>query len=151
MILARIVPKLHNCVKRGFLGKTDQCKLCQSIVPHHAKIFQNKLCGRLWDIRSNYFGANWAHIVLLLRKGIFWENWLMRILSTYCAPLCYKFLKHSLAQGISRGIRCCSFGSNWTQITGLPLKVFFFFFFEKLTDANFAYFMYRPLSKCYNV
>ena len=47
MILAQIVPKLNNCVKRRFLGKADQCKLCQYIVSHHAKIFQNKLCGIL--------------------------------------------------------------------------------------------------------
>ena len=75
MVLAQILPKVHNCVKRGFLGKTDQCKLCQSIVSHHAKIFQNNLSGRSRDIRSNNFGANWAQMVLLLENGgFFGEN-----------------------------------------------------------------------------
>ena len=71
MILAQIVPKLLNCVKRGFLEKTGQCKLCQSIVSHHAKIFQNKLYGRSRDLRSISFGANWAQIVLLLENVVF--------------------------------------------------------------------------------
>ena len=121
MTLTQSKPKLYICVKRGFLGKTDQSKLCPSIVSHHAKIF-----GRSRDIRSNNVGANWAQIVLLLEKGIFWENWLMLLLSTYCAPLCYKVSKNSLALGRSWGIRCCSFGPNWTQITDLPLKKSFF-------------------------
>ena len=123
MILAQIGPKLHNCVKRGFLEKTDQCKHCQSIVSHHAKIFQNKFCGTSWDIRSFNFEAKWTQIVILLEKGIFWSNWLMLLLSTYCTPLCYKV---SLAYGRSWGIRCCSFGPNWTQITDSPLKSRFF-------------------------
>ena len=75
ILLALILPKLHNCVKRGLLGKTDQCKLCQYIVSHHAKIFSIKLCGILrtftenhnhitysswdteWDILFCYFGS----------------------------------------------------------------------------------------------
>ena len=53
-------PKLcPNCtivLKEDFWGENDQYKLCQSIVSHHAKIFQNKRCGRSWDIRSNNLG-----------------------------------------------------------------------------------------------
>ena len=70
----------------------------------------------------------------------------MLLLSTYCALLCYKVSKKSLAQGRSGGIRCRRFGPNWTKIINLPLKGIFF---EKLTDANFAQFMY--LSKYYNL
>ena len=54
MILAQVVAKLHNCVKRGFWGKTDQCKLCQYIASHHVKIFQNKLCGILHTCTKNH-------------------------------------------------------------------------------------------------
>ena len=71
MILAQILLKLHNFVKRGFLGKTGQCKPCQSIVSHHAKIFQNKLYGRSRDLRWISFRANWTQIVLLLENVFF--------------------------------------------------------------------------------
>ena len=71
MILAQIVPKLHNCVKREFLRKTDHSKICQSIVSHHGKIFQKKAYGRSQDIRSNNFRANWTQIVLLRENEIF--------------------------------------------------------------------------------
>ena len=46
-----------------------------------------------WDIRLNNFGPNWAQILLLLEKGIFWENWLTLLFSIYCAPLCYNVSK----------------------------------------------------------
>ena len=95
IILVQIRPKWHNCVKRGFLGKTGQCYLCQYIVPHHAKIFQKKLCDRSRDIRLNNFGPNWYQIVLLIEKGQNWtqithlslkrtfmKNWLLLTLST---------------------------------------------------------------------
>ena len=41
-------------------------KLCRSIVSHHAKIFQNKLCERSWDIRLNNLPLAWK--VDFLRK-----------------------------------------------------------------------------------
>ena len=64
--------------------------------------------------------------MILLEKRIFWENWQRLLLSTNCAPLCYKVSKKSLAYGRSWGIRCCSFGPNWTKITYLSLKRPFF-------------------------
>ena len=32
--------KLHNCVKRGFLGKNDQYYIFQSIMSHYAKVLK---------------------------------------------------------------------------------------------------------------
>ena len=58
MILAQIVHKLHNYVKREFLGKTDQCNFVNLWRPIMQKKFQNKLHGRSRDIRSNNFGVN---------------------------------------------------------------------------------------------
>ena len=52
-----------------------------------------KLCDRSWDIRLNHFGPSWTQILLLLEKGIFWENWLTLLFSTYCAPSCYNVSK----------------------------------------------------------
>ena len=77
MMGAQIVPKLHNCVKRGFLGKTYQCRLCQSIVIYHTKIFQNKLYGRSRDIRLNNFWENCAQFVLFLENVFFFFLWKM--------------------------------------------------------------------------
>ena len=48
--MAQIGSKLHNCAKRRFLGESEQCYLCQSMVSHHAKMFQKNLCDSSWDI-----------------------------------------------------------------------------------------------------
>ena len=93
---AKLCPDCTIVLKEDFCGKLTNANFV-NLLSHHAKIFLNKLCGRSWDIRSNNFGAIWAQIVLLLEKGIFWENWLILLLSTYCAPLCYKVSKNSLA------------------------------------------------------
>ena len=96
--------------------ENDQYNFFQSIMSHHAKMFKKKLCDRSWDIRLNNFGPNWAQILLLLEKGIFWENWLTPLFSTHYASLSQK------NTGRSCDIRCWSFGPNWTQITHLPLQ-----------------------------
>ena len=88
MIFAQIGSKFNNRVKRAYLGKSDWCQCCQSVISHHTKLFWNKLCDRSWDIRLNNFGRNWSQIVLSLEKRIFGEYWVMLLLSTYCAPLC---------------------------------------------------------------
>ena len=90
--MAQIQPKLHNCVERGFPGKNYQNYYFQSIMFHHAKIFKKKLCDRLWDITLNNFWTNWAQILLLLEKGIFWENWLT-VSQKYWQIISYKVLK----------------------------------------------------------
>ena len=60
-MLVQIKPKLYNYAKRGFLGKTDQLYLCESIGSHHPKAFQkNNICDRSRDIRLNSFGPNWV-------------------------------------------------------------------------------------------
>ena len=41
-MLVQIKPKLYNYAKRGFLEKTDQLYLCESIGSHHPKTFQKK-------------------------------------------------------------------------------------------------------------
>ena len=120
--MAHIRPKLHNCVKKGFLGKNHQYYPFQSIMSHHAKMFQkkkNNLCDRSWDIRLNNFGPNWTQILLFFEKEIFWENWLTLLCSTHYATMSQK------NNGRSCDIRCWSFGPNWTQITHLPLQGIF--------------------------
>ena len=116
-------PKLgQNCtivLKEDFWRKLTNANIANLLCPIMQKYFKTKFCGTSWDIRSFNFEAKWTQIVILLEKGIFWSNWLMLLLSTYCTPLCYKV---SLAYGRSWGIRCCSFGPNWTQITDSPLK-----------------------------
>ena len=140
--MAHIQSKLQNCVKRGFLGKNDQYYLFQSIMSHHDKMSQKKkknLCDRSWDIRLNNFGPNWPQILLLLEKGIFWENWLTLLCSTHYAA------KSQKNTGRSSDIRCWSFGPNWTQITHLPLQGIFL---KKLTDI-FVYSRYPiTILKC---
>ena len=46
-ILAQIGSEFQKYAERGFLEKTDQCYLCQSIVSHHVKKFLKK---SLWQI-----------------------------------------------------------------------------------------------------
>ena len=73
----------------------------------------------------NNFGPNWVEIVFLLENIIFWENWLILLLSTYCAPLCYNVSKQCLEKGRSWDLRPCSFEQNWTQISYLCLEGIF--------------------------
>ena len=40
MIFVKIGPELHNCVKRGFLGKTDQCQHFNLSFPIMLKCFK---------------------------------------------------------------------------------------------------------------
>ena len=136
----KFCPKCTIVLKEDFWGKLTNANFVNLLYPIMQKYFKTKLCGISWDIRSNNFGANWVQIVILLEKGIFWENWQMLLLFTDYAPVCYKVSKMSLAYGRSWGTRCYSFGPNWTQITDLHLKRGFFF--EKYTNANFDYFMY---------
>ena len=82
-----------------------------------------------------------------LKRGFFLENWLMLLLSTYCAPLCYKVSKRFLAYSRSWGIRCCSSGSNWTQIKDLPFKRGFFLKNWLMLILSTS----RTLSRYYNV
>ena len=65
-------------------------------------------------------------------KGDFWENWLTLLCSTHYATMSRK------NTGRSCDIGWWSFGSNWTQITHLPLRGIFF---KKLTDI-FVYYRY---------
>ena len=130
--MPHIQPKLHNCVKRGFLWKNDLYYLFQSCMSHHAKMFKKKLCDRSWDIRLNNFGPSWAQILLLLEKGVFWENWLTLLFSTHYATISQK------NTGRSCDIKCWSFGPNWTRITHIPLQGIFL---KKLSDS-FVYFRY---------
>ena len=69
-------PKLPNCTKRGFLGKLTNVTFIYILCPIMLKCFK-KIYDRSWDIRLNSFGVNWAQIVFLSEKGIFWENWLI--------------------------------------------------------------------------
>ena len=101
----RFGPKLHNCLKRGFLGE-NWLMLPLSIycVPSRWNVSKKKkkkrqLCDRSWDIRFNNFGPNWVEIILLLERMIFWENWLILPMPTYCASLCHNVLKKSLEWG----------------------------------------------------
>ena len=56
--MVHIQPKLHNCVKRGFLGKNDKYYLFQSITSHHAKMFKkNDNMWRRWGTPQNSFLA----------------------------------------------------------------------------------------------
>ena len=95
--LPKLCPNCTIVLKEDFWGKTDQYKLCQSIVSHHAKIFQNKLCGRSWDIRSNNLGQTGPKLSFCLKRGFFWKNWLILLLSTYCTAICYNVSKKFLA------------------------------------------------------
>ena len=88
---------------------------------------------RSWGIRLNNFGPNWAKILHLLEKDIFWENWLTQLFSTHYATMSQK--KNT---GRSCDIRCWNCGPSWTQITHLTLQGTFL---KKLTDI-FAYFRY---------
>ena len=90
--MTHIWPNLHNCVKRGFIGKITNTTFFNLLCPIMPKCFK-KLCDRSWDIRLNNFGLNWAQILLLLEKEIFWENWLTLLFSIYCAPLNYNVSK----------------------------------------------------------
>ena len=83
--MAYIRPKFRSCVKRGFLGYY----LSQSIMSHHAKMFQKKLCDNSWGIRLNNFRPNWVQILHLLEKGIFWEN-TTQLFSTHYATMSQK-------------------------------------------------------------
>ena len=130
--MAHIWPKLLNCVKRGFLWKMTNTTFFNLSCPIMPKCLKKKICDRSWDIRLDNFGPNWAQILLLLEKGIFWENWLTLLFSTHYATLSQK------NTGRSCDIRCWSFGPNWTQITHLSLNGIFF---KKLTDI-FVYFRY---------
>ena len=59
-------------------------------------------------------------MVLLLEKGIFWENWLIVLLSTCCSALCYSVSnKTKKKKKIHRLQRHCTFYQNWTEITHL--------------------------------
>ena len=115
--MAQIGDKLLNCAKRDLWRKLTKTTFVNLLYPIMLKCFQ-KICDR-WYIRLNNFGANWAQIVLLHANRIFWENWLILLLSTSCAPLSYNVWKISLVYGRSWDIRCCSFGPNWRQITQL--------------------------------
>ena len=52
-------PNWAQVVKRGFLGKTEQFYLRQSIVSHHVKMFQQKT---LWQIMRYKFKSFWAKL-----------------------------------------------------------------------------------------
>ena len=89
--MAHIRPKLHNCVKRGFLReKWPILPFWIYHVPSCQNVKKKKICDRSWDIRLNSFGPNWAQILLLLEKGIFWENWLTLLCSTHYATMSQK-------------------------------------------------------------
>ena len=67
-------------------------------------------------------------------------------------PIMLQFLKTFLSAGHITRYKVLQFWLKLDTNYRFTLKgVFLFFFFEKLTDVNFAYFMYRTLSKCYNV
>ena len=112
--MPQIQPKLHNYVKRGFLGKkwpvlpfsiyhVPSCqKKPNSVADHEIQGY----------IILDRIGPKFS---FCLKRG----NWLILLLSTYCAPSCYNVSKNT---GRSWVIRCCSFGPNWTQITHLPLQ-----------------------------
>ena len=115
--MPQIQTKLHNYVKRGFLGKNDQYYLFQYIMSHHVKKNNNSVADHEIQgyIILDRIGPKFS---FCLKRG----NWLILLLSTYCAPSCYNVSKNT---GRSWVIRCCSFGPNWTQITHLPLQGIF--------------------------
>ena len=126
MTLAQIIPKLHNCVKRGFLGKTGQCKLCQYIVSHHAKIFPNKLYGRSRDLRFS-FGANWAQIFLLLENFFFFLRKLTNAIFVYLlCPIMLQSLKKGLSVGQIRRYKVFHFWKKLNTNYRFTLKGDFF-------------------------
>ena len=118
--MTHIWPTLWNCVKRGFLGKNYQYNLFQSIMSHHAKMFQKKLCDKSWDIRLNNFGLNWAQILLFLEKEIFWENWQTLLFSTHYTTMSQKNAARSC------DIRCWNFGQTGHKSHTYPYKRFFY-------------------------
>ena len=127
MILTQIVLKLHNCVKRGFQGKTGQYKLCQSIVSHHAKIFPKKLYGRSRDLRSISFGANWAQIVLLLENVFFLLRKLTNAIFVYLlCPIMLQSLKKGLSVGQIRRYKVFHFWKKLNTNYRFTLKGDFF-------------------------
>ena len=96
-IWPKLCPNCTIALKEDFWGKLTNANFVNLLCPIMQKYFKTKLCGRSWDIGLNNFGPNWAKIVILLEKMIFWENWLMLLLSTNCAPLCYKVSKRVLS------------------------------------------------------
>ena len=66
-------------------------------------------------------------------------------------PIMLQILKTFLSTGHITRYKVLQFWLKLDTNYRFTLKGVFFFFFEKLTDVNFAYFMYCTLSKCYNV
>ena len=123
----KLGPKRTIVLNGKFCGKLTKVTFISLLCSIMLKCFKRKNnSDRSWDIRLNNFGPNWTQIVLLLKKGTFWENWLILLLSTNCAPICYDVSKKILrVWQIMRYIRCWSFEPNWTQITQLSLKEIF--------------------------
>ena len=62
-------PNWVQIVKREFLGKIDQCYLCQSIEFYHSIVFHKKICHRSWDKKLTHSRPNWTQT--LAWKGDF--------------------------------------------------------------------------------
>ena len=69
---------MPNCTKKGSLEKLTNVTFIYILCPIMLKCLK-KNYDRSWDIRFNSFGVNWAQIVLLSEKRIFWENWLIHV------------------------------------------------------------------------
>ena len=86
---------LPNCTKIRFLGKLTNVTIVYLLCPIMLKCFKKNLYDRSW-YKVEYIwaklGQNWALIVLLPEKEIFWEDWLI-LLSTYPLSLCYNVSK----------------------------------------------------------
>ena len=123
-------PKLcPNCtivLKEDFWGKTDQYKLCQSIVSHHAKIFQNKLYGRSRDLRWISFRANWTQIVLLLENVFFFRKLPNSIFVYLLCPIMLQSLKKGLSVGQIMRYKVLHFWKKLNTNYRFTLKGFFF-------------------------
>ena len=129
---------MGNCVKRGFLGKTDQGYICQSITSHYAKMFQKT--ATLWEIMRYKVENIWAKLdtnCLFAWKGDVLGKLTNTTIVYLLCPFMPQCLKNIL---ILRQIIRYEMLQFWAKLDinhPFSLKGNFF---KKLTDVNFVYF-----------
>ena len=84
-----------------------------------------KLCDRSWNIRLNYFGPNWAQILLFLEKGIFLGKLTNTTIFYLLCPIMPQCLKIILADHKILGVEVL--GQIGQKSPSYPYRGFCFF------------------------